>query len=133
MKIPLLIATLLFTAGVARAEDKPEAKPAPTAPATGSAEVKVGTAVEKHEIVGEATSFGLGTTVVAWSRVLDSEGTVKHVWKHDGKAVWTASMPVKSKRWSTMSRRTVRSPGSWNVDVQNAEGASLGTVSFDVK
>jgi len=98
-----------------------------------SAEVKAGTGVEKHEIAGEATSFPAGTTVWVWSRVVNGEGNIKHVWKRDGKEVWTATLAVGSKRWATSSRRTIPAAGSWAVDVVTEAGASLGTVSFTVQ
>jgi hypothetical protein len=101
--------------------------------AGASAEVKVGTGVEKHEIVGEAASFPTGSTVWVWSRVVNGEGNIKHVWKRDGKDVWTATLAVGSKRWSTQSRRAIPTAGSWTVDVQNEAGASLGTVSFTIQ
>src|SRR5215510_14041292 len=69
------------------AKDAP--KDAPKDASGASAEVKAGTGVEKHEIVGEANSFPAGTTVWVWSRVLNGEGNVKHVWKLDGKEVWS--------------------------------------------
>jgi hypothetical protein len=129
------IVALMLATGTAHAEDpkKPaEAKPAP-APASASAEVKAGTGVEKHEIVGEAATFAPGTTVWVWSRITNGQGTVKHVWKQDGKEVWTATMPVGSARWSTMSRRAIQVKGAWDVDVQTADGASIGSVSFKVE
>ena len=98
-----------------------------------SAEIKAGTGVEKREVVGEATSFPAGTTVWVWSRITDGEPAVKHVWKRDGKDVWTATLKVGSKKWSTQSRRTIPKAGSWEVDVQTADGTSLGTVKFDVQ
>lgn len=112
---------------------KEAAKEAPKDASGASAEVKAGTAVEKHEIVGEATSFPAGTTVWVWSRVVNGEGNVKHVWKLDGKEVWTATLPLGSKRWSTASRRAIPAAGSWAVDVQTEAGASLGTVSFTIQ
>lgn len=121
------------------ADDK-AAKPAPP-PATektaapagdASAEVKAGTGVEKRALVGEATSFSAGTTVWVWSLVTNGAPSVKHVWKRDGKAVWTATMKIGSKKWSTSSRRTIPKAGSWEVEVQSADGASLGTVAFTV-
>lgn len=117
-------------AGTAFAED---AKPAQSAPAAASAEVKVGTGVEKHEIVGEASTFAPGTTVWVWSRITNGQGTVKHVWKLDGKDVWTATLQVGSARWSTMSRRPIHTKGSWEVDVQTDAGTSIGSVSFKVE
>lgn len=117
-------------------KDAPAAAPAKDAPkdASGaSAEVKVGTGVEKHEIAGEANSFPAGTTVWVWSRVTNGEGNIKHVWKRDGKEVWTATLPVGSKLWSTQSRRTIPAAGAWEVDVQTEAGAALGTVSFTIQ
>ena len=131
------IIALMLATGTAYAEDakKPaEAKPAPApAPASASAEVKAGTGVEKHEIVGEASTFAPGTTVWVWSRITNGQGTVKHVWKMDGKEMWTATLPVGSARWSTMSRRTMHTKGSWDVDVQTDAGVSIGSVSFKVE
>jgi hypothetical protein len=113
------------------AKDAPKDAPKDTSGA--SAEVKVGTGVENHEIVGEAATFPAGTTVWVWSRVVNGEGNVKHVWKRDGKEVWTATLPVGSKRWSTASRRAIATAGSWAVDVQTDSGGSLGTVSFTIQ
>jgi hypothetical protein len=114
-----------------------DAKPKDAAPAKdasgASAEAKAGTGVEKHEIVGEATSFPAGTTVWVWSKVTNGEGNIKHVWKRDGKEVWTATLPVGSKLWSTQSRRTIPAAGAWEVDVQTEAGAALGSVSFAIQ
>ncbi len=135
------IIALMLATGTAYAQDgKPTDKPAepapappPKAPVGASAEVKAGTGVEKHEIVGEASTFAPGTTVWVWSRITNGQGTVKHVWKQDGKEVWTATLPVNSARWSTMTRRTIGAKGAWEVDVQTTDGASIGSVSFKVE
>lgn len=137
MKSTVLL-VLALAAGTVYADDaKKEPPPAadakPKDTSGASAEVKAGTGVEKHEIVGEGTSFPAGTTVWVWSRVTNAEGNIKHVWKRDGKEVWTATLPVGSKLWSTQSRRTLSSAGSWEVDVQTEGGASLGTVSFTIQ
>jgi hypothetical protein len=141
----LLVIALAAGTGYADDAKKPppaaDAKPTDAAPpaapakdASGaSAEVKVGTGVEKHEVVGEAASFPAGTTVWVWSRVTNAEGNIKHVWKRDGKEVWTATLPVGSKLWSTQSRRAIPAAGAWQVDVQTEAGAALGTVSFTIQ
>ena len=98
-----------------------------------AAEVKAGTGVEKHEVVGEAASFPAGTTVWVWSRVTNGEGNIKHVWKRDGKEVWSATLPVGSKSWATSSRRTIPAAGSWEVAVTTDAGAQIGTVSFTIQ
>ena len=131
-------AALGATAGAAYAQDaKPAAPAAPPAPpkeaAAASAEVKAGTGVEKHEIVGESSTFAPGTTVWVWSRITNGQGTVKHVWKLDGKEVWTATLPVSSARWSTMRRRPIHAKGAYDVDVQPDGGVTIGSVSFKVE
>jgi len=133
--IALMLATGTAYAEDAKKPDKPtEAQPAPPKDAAGaSAEVKAGTGVEKHEIVGEAATFAPGTTVWVWSRITNGQGNIKHVWKQDGKEVWTATLAVGSARWSTMSRRTIGAKGSWEVEVQTEGGAAIGSVSFKVE
>ena len=135
MKSTVLL-VLALVAGTAYADDAktpPAADTKPKDTSGASAEVKAGTGVEKHEIVGEATSFPAGTTVWVWSRITNGEGNIKHVWKRDGKEVWTATLAVGSKLWSTMSRRTIPSAGSWEVDVQTEAGASIGSISFTIQ
>jgi len=133
MQIRSVITALLLTTS-SRAFAEEAKKEPPAAAATDvSAEVKAGTGVEKREIVGEAQTFAAGTTVWVWSKITNGEGAVKHVWKRDGKAAWTATLKVGSKRWSTQSRRTIPKAGSWEVDVQTADGTSIGTVAFKVE
>ena len=134
-KALMVAAALAAAPSMGWAEDaKPaETKPAAKDSAGATAEVKAGTGVEKHEITGEAASFPAGTTVWVWSRILNGEGNVKHVWKLDGKEVWSATLAVGSKRWSTQSRRTIPKPGAWSVEVVTESGASLGTVAFTIQ
>ena len=135
MKSTVLL-VIALAAGTGYADDAkqpPAADGKPKDTSGASAEVKAGTGVEKREIVGEATSFPAGTTVWVWSRITNGEGNIKHVWKRDGKEAWTATLPVGSKLWSTQSRRTIPSAGSWEVDVQTEAGASIGTVSFTIQ
>ena len=129
----LVSALLLGLTGVAAADDKAAPADEKAAPAGSAAEVKAGTGVEKREVVGEAATFAPGTTVWVWSRVSNADPSIKHVWKRDGKPVWTATLKVGGKKWSTQSRRTIPKAGSWEVDVQTADGASLGTVAFTVQ
>lgn len=132
----IAIGLCLALSGVAAAEGEKKADPpAAAAPSAGSAsaEVKAGTGVEKREVVGESATFPAGTTVWVWSKITDGEGSVKHVWKRDGQEVWTATLKVGSKKWSTQSRRTIPKAGSWEVEVQTADGAKIGTVAFTVQ
>ncbi len=110
-----------------------ESRPPPPAADGATAEVKVGTGVENREIAGEAASFPAGTKIFVWSRILNAQGSARHVWKRDGQAVWTATLRIGGKRWATSSRRQIASAGAWEVEVQSADGAKLGSVSFTVQ
>jgi len=133
----LLIMTTagLSIAGDAPAKSPPADKPAADKPAADkpTAEIKAGTGVENHEVTGEAETFPSGTVVWAWSRITNGDGNVKHVWKQDGKEIWTATLPVGSKRWATQSRRTMSKAGSYEVEVTADDGTSLGTVKFTIQ
>jgi len=132
----MVFLALAVAAAPSYAEDVKPAAPAKDAAKDASgatADVKAGTGVEKHEIVGEASSFPAGTTVWVWSMVHNGEGKIKHVWKLDGKEVWAATLNVGSKRWATSSRRTLPKAGSWTVDVVAESGASLGSASFTIQ
>jgi len=112
----------------------PKEKEAPPAEAANaSAEIKAGTGVENHEIVGEASKFPKDTTVWLWSRINNGPSEIKHIWKKGGEVLWTATLPIKSTRWSTMSRRAMGTPGEYEVEVTTADGASLGTVKFTIE
>lgn len=103
------------------------------AAAAPAAEVKAAKGVESREPVDESTSFAAGEKVYIWSRITGAANTtVKHVWKKDGTEIWSASLPVKSVRWTTYSRRSV-SAGQYEVEVQGEDGSVIGSVSFSVQ
>lgn len=135
----LLIASLLSLLGAGTAMATP-ALPDPVAPSqaeapaqAAAAEVKAAKGVENKEPVEEGTSFAAGDKVWIWSRITGAAGTtVKHVWKKNGQEIWAATLPVKSTRWTTYSRRTVQA-GQYVVEVQAEDGSVLGSVTFDVQ
>jgi hypothetical protein len=101
--------------------------------AAPGAEAKAAKGIENHEPVDEATEFAAKDTVWIWSRITDAEGTkVKHVWKRDGKDEWSVALPIRSKRWTTNSRRVVKA-GSYVVEIQAEDGTKLTEVAFTVK
>ena len=127
----LFIAALAAGPAVAQPQTQPSAPVAATTEA--AAEVKAAKGVDKREPVEEGSTFAVGDTVWAWTRVTGANGTkVTHVWKKDGKEVWKAYLNIKSKRWTTYSRRKVKA-GSYTVDVVSADGAVLGSVAFTVQ
>ena len=101
--------------------------------AAPAAEAKSAKGVENHEPVDEASEFAAKDTVWVWSRITDAEGTkVKHVWKRDGKEEWSVALPVRSKKWTTNSRRVVKA-GAYVVEILAEDGSKLTEVSFTVK
>jgi hypothetical protein len=110
---------------------------APKADAKPSAEVKVGTGVEKMEIQGESAAFKVaaGTKIYAWAKVAGAaESTVTVVFSMGER---TSKMELKVPRspYRTNAYRTFRAgdAGSWTVKVLSADGAELGKADFTVE
>lgn len=105
--------------------------------AAGTAEVKVGTGVEKYDIVGGSDTFKLApnTRIYASTRLTDvSVGAVTVVWSKDGKEVSKTELKVPRSPYRTYAYRTFRAgdSGAWTAKVMDAEGGELGTASFTV-
>lgn len=134
MKAFVLAGLVVLGLGGTAAAQAPATQPSTTATASeATAEVKAAKGVENREPVEEGSTFEAGTTVWCWSLLRNAEGAVQHVWKKDGTAVWTANLKVRSKRWTTYSRRKLSKPGSYSVDVVGADGTVLGTVAFTIQ
>jgi DUF2914 family protein len=108
-----------------------------TALAAGSADVKVGTGVEKYEITGASDSFTVApnTRIYAATRLTGVEpGTVNVVWSKDGKEVSKTELKVPRATYRTHAYRTFRAgdSGAWTARIVGADGTELGTASFQV-
>ncbi len=125
--LPLLACAALLAQAPAPAA-KPDAKP--------SAEVKVGTAVEKMELQGEATSFKVaaGTKIYAWTKVTGAADSTITVVFTKGDRTSKQDLKVPRSPYRTHAYRTFRTgdDGSWTVKVLAADGAELGTATFTV-
>ena len=133
--LSLMLGAGVALAGTTAPQGAMDAVPAQAeAPAqAAAAEVKAAKGVANKEPVEEGTSFAAGDKVFIWSRITGAANTtIKHVWKKNGQEIWFATLPVKSTRWTTSSRRTVQ-PGQYVVEVQAEDGSVLGSVSFDVQ
>lgn len=123
---------LLACAALVAQAPKPEAK----TEAKASAEVKVGTAVEKMELQGEATSFKVaaGTKIYAWTKVTGAADSTITVVFSKGDRTSKQELKVPRSPYRTHAYRTFRTgdDGSWTVKVLAADGAELGTASFTV-
>lgn len=138
MRLAPLITLLLPVALTAQAPAaKPKAAPAPEAAAEKPhADVKVGTAVEKMELTGEATDFKVpaGTKIYAWTKVWGAGDTATVVFSK-GEASTKVELKVPHSPYRTHAYRTFRAGdgGSWTVKVLGADGAELGAASFTVE
>ena len=119
------------------ATDSPATVTSTSAEQDLKAELKVGTDVKDHEIVGEASSFpGDTDKVVAWTRVTGAAQPTQvfHVWKLDGKEMSKVTLNVQSASYRTYSRKSVAgNPGKWSVEVQDNSGKVLASKDFTVE
>jgi hypothetical protein len=123
--VTIVLLGTAFRAAPARACEEGAAAP--------TVELKLAKEIQARQPVAPGDSFTPGK-VFAWTRVTGGEGefTVYHVWKQDGKRRWKQAVSVKGKRWTTWSYFTAK-PGTWQVEVQDQEGAVLATAAFTVK
>jgi hypothetical protein len=122
MKLSLLSVLLLTTSALA----------------AGTAEVKVGTGVEKTQLVGATNTFKVApdTRLYAGALVTGVEnGAVTVVWFKDDKEVSRTELKVPRSPWRTHAYRTFRAgeSGSWTAKVLDASGAELGSTPFTVE
>ena len=123
----------------AAAQDTTAARPA--APAASSISVAV---VLTNNVVDRAPQDTVTTlaapaeadTVYLWTRVSGAEpGTVlHHVWFKGDEQVADVELTINGSPWRTWSRKTIGAgdTGSWRVEVRDAAGTVLQTVSFTV-
>ena len=102
------------------------------------ATVKVGTGVEKYEIVGASDSFTVApnTRIYAATKLTGAEvGTVTVVWSKDGKEASKTELKVPRASYRTHAYRTFREgdSGAWTAKVVGTDGTELGSTSFQVQ
>ncbi len=106
--------------------------------APASAEVKVGTGVEKNEVQGEAASFKVAaeTKLYTWVKVTGAaDQKITVVYAKDGKEATSIPLDVKRSPYRTHAYKTFRAgdAGAWTASVRTAEGAELGKADFTVE
>ncbi len=94
--------------------------------------------VENREPVDEATSFpaDVGQLVFFTRGVGAGEETyIYHVWRHGETERARVRLPVRSPSWRTWSTKQIQSSwtGSWTVQVLDAHGEALDTLSFTIQ
>lgn len=102
-----------------------------------TAEVKVGTGIEKMEIQGEAKAFTVeaGTKIHVWTKVTGAAESSVTVVFSKGDKTFRQDLKVPSSPYRTHAYRTFRKgdDGSWTAQVVGADGAELGSASFTVE
>ncbi len=117
--------------------------PTPSGPTTkGStairphAELKLGTAVEKLEIVGETADFKVaaGTRIYVWAKVMGAADSTVTVVFTKGDKSSKQELKVPRSPYRTHAYRTFRKgdEGEWTVKVMGAQDAELGSATFKV-
>ncbi len=128
---PTLPAAFLFPAMLM-------AQPAPAAPTAirPHAELKTGTAVEKLEIVGEASEFKVaaGTRIYAWAKVTGAADSTVTLVFSKGDRTSKQELKVPRSPYRTNAYRTFRKgdEGEWTVKLMGDQEAVLGSATFKV-
>ena len=103
-----------------------------------SAEVKVGTGVEKMALQGEAATFKVaaGTKLFVWTSVKGAaDSTITVSFEKDGKTASKQELKVARSPYRTWAFRTFRAgdAGKWTAKVTAADGKALGEAAFTVE
>jgi len=133
--LPLLVAVPLVLGLAFFARAQAAKSSAPAGPTT--AEVKVGTGVEKMELQGESASFKVaaGTKIYAWTKVTGAADTTIAVVFNKGEKTSRQELKVPRSPYRTNAYRTFRKgdEGAWTAKVVGADGAELGSAAFTVE
>jgi hypothetical protein len=122
-------------APAAAAAAAPAAAPAKESKAT---EVKVGTGLEKKEIVGAAEEFKIApdTKIWVWAKVsgLAADAKVTLTFSKGDKEAFRKELTAAGSPWRVNAYKTFRAgdSGDWTAKALGPDGAELGSVKFKV-
>ena len=94
--------------------------------------------VQDREPVEISDTFSAETTkVYAFLEAVDipADTQIDFVWFHTGNELVRVTVPVRQgSRWRTYSNKNLYGlTGSWQVEIQDANGSVIGAVAFEVK
>jgi len=94
--------------------------------------------VQDREPVDVSDSFSADTTTVyAFLEAVDipADTEIDFVWHYNGNEMVRVTVPVRQGgRWRTYASKNLYGlAGSWQVEVQDANGAVIGEIEFEVK
>lgn len=96
------------------------------------------TAVVDREPVDAVEAFPVQNgKLFCFTRVMGAEEptVIYHLWYREGQLMSRVELPVKSSSWRTWSAKNLLEdwPGDWRVEVQDATGQLLQTLSFQLR
>lgn len=102
------------------------------------AEAAITTAVVEREPVDSVVAFPVQNgKLYCFTRVVGAQEptVVYHLWYREGQLMSRVELPVKSSSWRTWSAKNLLEdwPGDWRVEIQDASGQLLQTLSFQLR
>jgi hypothetical protein len=96
-------------------------------------EMKLGTAVENREIVGDTAEFSVDERAYLWMKVVGGAGdSLSVTWEYGDKS-YTTILAIGGSPWRTWCYKTLYSAGDWKVKVTTSAGDLLKELEFKVK
>lgn len=91
------------------------------------------TVVDREPVGADSTFADSVATLYCFTELDGTEGQVVHAWYHGDQMRAETSLNKKAGRWRTWSsKRMVKEwTGAWRVDVKDAAGTVLKSVSFE--
>ncbi|MBN1397640.1 MAG: DUF2914 domain-containing protein [Bacteroidetes bacterium] len=101
-------------------------------------DIAICTSVENRQPAGTDSTFTADVGKLYCFTKLQGEADtaeISHVWFCNDKEVAKIPLVVKAKTWRTWSAKTILPEwtGDWRVEVQDAAGSVVSTISFKIK
>lgn len=101
-------------------------------------EIFLGTGVENREAIGVDTIFSADVgKLYCWTKITGAttETQISHNWYYQDQEVVKIDIMVKYPSYRCWSIKTIypEMKGNWRVDIVDAEGDTIGSISFTVR
>jgi transcriptional regulator with XRE-family HTH domain len=96
------------------------------------ADYGVGRRVVRRRLEGQTDSFARGEAAWFQTQVVGGRAgeSIRHVWLHDGRAVYSIELTLGGRSWRTHSRVTLGRAGPWTVEARDDEGRVLARAAL---
>jgi len=96
-------------------------------------DAKLGTDVKDRVVVGEDSSFTIGSKIWLWVKVTGAANdSLTATWKC-GNYSKDTKLGVGGSPWRTWTAKTASKAGDWTVSIADSKGNSLKELNFKVK